>query len=212
VLCGAARRGCCQCANRLPLCMLRPITTAPTSAAIWVTPAVHERESQELITTPLSEEPMDPRVRSALHKENEPSTEVRLMLKRTLAGLAFMLAVTALNSSPASAFGWCGWGWGYGASDSPRAYSYAPRTYYRPRARFYGPAYHGRTYYRPGIRVYRRAYYGRPFVGRAYRPAVARGFYRSGVRVSGPRARAFYRPAVRSFGTGDRARFRGRLP
>jgi hypothetical protein len=41
---------------------------------------------------------------------------------------------------------------------------------------------------------------------------VARGFYRSGVRVSGPRARAFYRPAVRSFGTGDRARFRGRLP
>lgn len=135
------------------------------------------------------------------------------MLKRTLAGLAFLLAVTALNSSPASAFGWCGWGWGYGAAYSPRAYSYAPRTYYRPRARFYRPAFYGRAYYRPGVRVYRRAYYGRPFVGRAYRPAVARGFYRSGVRVSGPRTRAFYRQGVqRAFGTGDLARHRGRLP
>ena len=32
------------------------------------------------------------------------------MLKRTLAGLALVLAVTAFNSSPASAFGWCGGG------------------------------------------------------------------------------------------------------
>jgi hypothetical protein len=139
------------------------------------------------------------------------------MLKRTLAGVAFVLAITAFNSSPASAFGWCGWGWGDGASYSPRAYSYAPRTYYRPRARFYRPAYYGRAYYgrafyRPGVRVYRRAYFGRPFVGRAYRPVVARGFYRSGVRVSAPRSGAFYRSEVRRFGTGDRARFRGRLP
>jgi hypothetical protein len=155
---------------------------------------------------------MDQRVRFVVHGENEPSTEVFLMLKRTLVGLAFVLAVTAFNSSPASAFGWCGWGWGDGASYSPRAYSYAPRTYYRPRARFYRPAYYGRAYYRPGVRVYRRAYFGRPFVGRAYRPVVARGFYRSGVRVSGPRTGAFYRSEVRRFGTGDRARFRGRLP
>ena len=150
------------------------------------------------------------------------------MLKRTLAGLAFVLAVSAFNSSPASAFGWCGswWGWGFGATSSPRAYSYAPRTYYRPRARFYRPAfygrafyrpgvrvyrraYYGRAFYRPGVRVYRRAYYGRPFVGRAYRPAVARG-YRAGVRVSGPRARTFsYRPGARSLRTG---KYRGRLP
>ena len=34
------------------------------------------------------------------------------MLKRTLAGLAFVLAVTVFYSSPASAFGWCGWGYG----------------------------------------------------------------------------------------------------
>jgi hypothetical protein len=163
--------------------------------------------SQGLITTPLSKELTDLRVRSPLHKENEPSPEVRPMLKRTLAGLAFVLAVTAFNSSPASAFGWCGWG--YGASYSPRAYSYAPRTYYRPRARFYRPAYHGRAYYRPGIRTYRRAHY-RPFVGRAYRPAVARSFYRA--RVSEPRTRSYYRSEVRRFGTGDRARFRGRLP
>jgi hypothetical protein len=158
----------------------------------------------------LSEEPADARVRSAVTRRMNPRRRSSQMLKRTLAGLAFLLAVTALNSSPASAFGWCGWGWGYGAS--PRAYSYAPRTYYRPRARFYRPAYYGRAYYRPGVRVYRRAYYGRPFVGRAYRP-VARGFYRSGVRVSGPRTRAFYRPGVqRAFGTGDLARHRGRLP
>ena len=163
------------------------------------------------------------------------------MLKRTLAGLAFVLAVSAFNSSPASAFGWCGsgWGWGFGATSSPRAYSYAPRTYYRPRARFYRPAYYGRAFYRPGVRVYRRAYFGRPFVGRvhrpayygrafyrpgvrvygrdrgrhfvgrAYRPAVARG-YRAGVRVSGPRARTFsYRPGARSLRTG---KYRGRLP
>jgi hypothetical protein len=181
----------------------------------------------ELITNPLSQEPTDPQVRSASHKKNEPSTEVLLMLKRTLAGLAFVLAVTAFNSSPASAFGWCGWGWGYGAAYAP-TYSYLPRTYYRPRVRFYRPGYYGRAYYRPGVRiyrrayfarpfyrpgvrVYRRAYFARPFVRRAYRPAVARGFYRSGVRVSAPRARA-YRPAVRSFGARDRARFRGRLP
>ena len=68
------------------------------------------------------------------------------------------------------------------------------------------PAYHGRAYYRPGVRAYRRAYY-RPFVGRAYRPAVARGFYRA--RVAEPRTRAYYRSEVRRFGTGDRARFRG---
>jgi hypothetical protein len=131
------------------------------------------------------------------------------MLKRTFAGLALVLAATAFNSSPASAFGWCGWG--YGASYAPRAYSYAPRTYYRPRARFYRPAFYGRTFYRPGVRVYRRAYFGRPFVRRAYRPAFTRG-YRSLVRAPGPRARAFYRPAGRSFGARDRARFRGRLP
>src|SRR5262245_59080803 len=121
------------------------------------------------------------------------------MLKRTLAGLGFLLAITAVDSSPASAFGW--WGYGYGGYCAPSA-SYAPRTYFRPRARFYGPA-----FYRPGFRVFRRAYY-RPFVaGRAfyrpgfraygrgfYRPVVAGGFYRTGVRVHGPRARAFYRP------------------
>jgi hypothetical protein len=163
------------------------------------------------------------------------------MLKRTLAGLALVLAATAFNSAPASAFGWCGWG--YGAAYSPWAYSYAPRSYYRPRARLYRPAYRARAYsYRPGFRTYRRAYY-RPFVGRAYRPAVARSFYRSNVRVVGPRTRAYYRPfvgrayrpavarglyrsnvraaprtrayyrsEVRRFGTGDRARFRGRIP
>src|SRR5262245_57126671 len=111
--------------------------------------------------------------------------EVLLMLTRTLAGLAFVLAVSAFNTSPASAFGWCGWG--YGASYSPRAYSYAPRTYYRPRARFYRPA-----------------YYGRRFVGRAYRPTVARGVYRSGI---GSRS-----GIQRAFGTGDLAARRGRLP
>ncbi len=139
------------------------------------------------------------------------------MLKRTLAGLALVLAASAFNSAPASAFGWCSWG--YGATSSPRAYSYAPRTYYRPRARFYRPAFYGRTFYRPGVRLYRPAFYGRtyrraafrPVVGRAYRPAVARSFYRSNVRVSQPRARAI-RSEVRGFGTGDRARFRGRLP
>jgi hypothetical protein len=163
---------------------------------------------QGLITAPLSREPADPRVRSAV--TGEPSTEVLLMLKRTLAGLALVLAATAFNSAPASAFGWCGWG--YGAAYSPRAYSYAPRSYYRPRARFYRPGYYGRAYYyRPSVRTYRRAYY-RPFVGRAYRPAVARSFYRSNVRVAGPRTRAFYRSEVRRFGTGDRARFRGRTP
>ena len=156
------------------------------------------------------------------------------MLKRTLAGLALVLAASAFNSAPASAFGWCSWG--YGATYAPRAYSYAPRTYYRPRvrlyrpafygrtfyrprARFYRPAFYGRTFYRPGVRLYRPAFYGRtyrraafrPVVTRAYRPAVARSFYRSNVRVSQPRARAI-RSEVRGFGTGDRARFRGRLP
>jgi hypothetical protein len=148
------------------------------------------------------------------------SMEVVLMMKRTLAGLTLVLAATAFNSSPASAFGWCGWG---ARTYSPMAYFYAPRTYYRPRVRLYRPVYHGRAYYRP--RVYRRAYY-RPFVGRAYyrpgvgvyrrslyRPATVRTFYRPGVRVGATRTRAFYRPAVTtSFGPGVRARYRGRLP
>jgi hypothetical protein len=37
---------------------------------------LRRREPQELITTPLSKEPMDRRGRSALHRENEPPTEV----------------------------------------------------------------------------------------------------------------------------------------
>lgn len=159
------------------------------------------------------------------------------MLKRTLTALAFVLAVSSFNSSPASAFGWCGWG--YRAYSSPLAYSYAPRTYYRPRAWFYRPAYRyrpvvagafyrpgirvyrraayrpfvGRAFYRPGVRVYRRAAY-RPFVGRAdYRPRATRAFYRSDIRVSGPRARAFDRPGVRaSFRPAGRAYRPGRLP
>lgn len=131
------------------------------------------------------------------------------MIKRTLMGLSFLLAITAFNSSPASAFGW--WcGPGYGASYAPRAYLYTPRArvFYRPRARFYRRAYYrpfvGRAFYRPGVRVYRRAYYRRPFVRRAfYRPAARAGFrrgVRAGVR-SGPRS---FRPDSRAF--------RGRLP
>jgi hypothetical protein len=136
------------------------------------------------------------------------------MLKRTLAGLTLLFAITALNSAPASAFGWwCGPGYGYGASYAPRTYAYTPRArvYYRPRARFYRSGYYrpfvGRAFYRPGFRVYRGAYY-RPFVGRAfYRPGIRtyrRAFYR-------PAARSLYRPAVRaSFRAGPRAAFRGR--
>jgi hypothetical protein len=154
------------------------------------------------------------------------------MLKRTLVGLALILGATTLNTSPASAFGWC-W-WGDGARYSPMTYSYAPRAraYYRP-TRFYRPVYFGRAYYRPGFRVYRGAYYRpfvrrayyRPFVGRAYfrpgvrvyrrahfRPVVARSFYRPGVRVAGPRTRAFYGSSARGFRPVDRARYRGRLP
>jgi hypothetical protein len=162
------------------------------------------------------------------------------MLKRTFAGLAFVLAATAFNAAPASAFGWCDWGF---RSYSPRAYSYTPRAYYRPRARLYRPAFYGRAYYRPRIGLYRPAFYGRTYYrprarfyrpalygrafyrpgvrvhGRAFRPAVARGFRRSEARVSGPRARAFYRPAARGDrglargGMGlDRSRYRGRLP
>jgi hypothetical protein len=121
------------------------------------------------------------------------------MLKRTLVGLAFMIGATALNTSPASAFGWCLWG--DGARSSPMTYSYAPRarTYYRP-TRLYRPAHYGRAYYHPGFRVYRGAYY-RPLVHRAYyRPGV-RGLTRTYYRTAG--ARRFY---------GARARYRGRLP
>jgi hypothetical protein len=140
------------------------------------------------------------------------------MLKRTLAGLAFVLAVSAVGSSPASAFGWCGFGF--------RAYS-APTAYYAPRARYYYRP--SARLYRPAFGVYRRAYY-RPFVGRAlyrpgfragirrsyyrpYRPAVvARAAFRPGIRSYGPRARAF-RPGVRaSFSPRGRAFYRGRLP
>src|SRR5262245_59435453 len=150
-------------------------------------------------------------------------TEVLRMLKRTLVGLALILGATTLNTSPASAFGWC-W-WGDGARDSRMTYSYAPRAraYYGP-TRFYRPAFYGRAYYRPGFRVYRGAYY-RPFVRRAYfrpgvrvysrahfRPAVARSFYRPGVRVAGPRTRAFYGSSARGFRPAARARYRGRLP
>jgi hypothetical protein len=154
------------------------------------------------------------------------------MLKRTLVGLAFILGATTLNTSPASAFGWCGWGGG--ARYSPMAYSYAPRTraYYRP-ARFYRPALYRRAFYRPGFRAYRGAYYRpfvrrayyRPFVGRAYyrpgvrvyrraqfRPAVTRSFYRPGVRATGPRTRAFYGSTARGFRPAAGGRYRGRLP
>jgi hypothetical protein len=121
------------------------------------------------------------------------------MLKAILAGAGFALALTAFNSTPASAFGWC---WpGYGAHYAPSAL-YRPRV--GPRVRFYRRAYYrpfrARAYYRPGFRAYRRAF---------YRPGFARGYYRSGLRVRGPRARAFYRPGVRaSLRPGARATFR----
>jgi hypothetical protein len=142
------------------------------------------------------------------------------MLKRTLAGLGFVLVITMLGSAPASAFGWCGSGYGY----SPFSFFYSPRpsSYYRPRA-FYRPVAAG-AYYRPGIRMYRRAYY-RPFVGRAalyrpgvrvyrrdfYRPGVRRAFYRPGVRVDRPLVRTGYRAGAWG-GRGIPARYRGRLP
>jgi hypothetical protein len=133
------------------------------------------------------------------------------MIKRTLAGLAFLVAITALNSSPASAFGWwCGPGYGYapGAYYAPRARLYAPRArvYYAPRARFYRRAYYRpfvrrAAFYRPGVRVYRRD---------IYRPGVRRAaFYRSGVRVDRPRA-GTYRSG--RWGRDVPLRYRGRLP
>ena len=134
------------------------------------------------------------------------------MIKRTLAALAFLFAITALNSSPASAFGWwCGPGYG----------AYAPGAYYAPRAHFFTPR--ARVYYAPRSRYYRRAYY-RPFVRRAafyrpgvrvyrrdvYRPGVRRAaFYRSGVRVDRPRAGTF---RSGRWGRDIPLRYRGRLP
>lgn len=177
--------------------------------------------------------PEEPTARAcALHEEMNTRRRFSYMIKRTLAGLTFLLAITALNSSPASAFGWwCGPGYGYapGAYYAPRTYFYTPRArvYYSPRARFYRRAYYrpfvGRAFYRPGVRVYRRAYY-RPFVRRAafyrpgvrvyrrdvYRPGVRRAaFYRSGVRVDRPRA-GTYRSG--RWGRDIPLRYRGRLP
>ena len=76
------------------------------------------------------------------------------MRMRTLVvTLAVAAPLLALESRPAAAFGWCGWGWGsssYGYS-APRSYGYygyAPRRYsysgYAPR--YYGGLYSGRRW------------------------------------------------------------------
>ena len=84
-----------------------------------------------------------------ISSERRVSDRSDQMRMRTLVvTLAVAAPLLALESRPAAAFGWCGWGWGsssYGYS-APRSYGYygyAPRTYgYAPR--YYGGAYYGR--------------------------------------------------------------------
>ena len=83
-----------------------------------------------------------------LLREEMSDRSNQMRIRTLVVALAVAAPLLALESRPAAAFGWCGWGWGsssYGYS-APRSYGYygyAPRTYgYAPR--YYGEAYYGR--------------------------------------------------------------------
>ena len=116
------------------------------------------------------------------------SDQMRL---RTLAvALAVAGPLLVLESAPAAAFGWCGWGYGSSGYTAPRTYGYvAPRRYgyVAPRRYGYAPRYYGGSFY--GRRLGLRGYGYRGWRGYGYR-AGWRG-YRAGwggARVVGRRA------------------------
>jgi hypothetical protein len=93
--------------------------------------------------------------------------------RTVVAALVVAAPLIALESTPAAAFGWCGWGWGSGYT-APRAYGYTPRYRYSyaPRYRYYGGAVYGRRSVWRGYGA-RRSYafrtYGSRVVGRGIR-------------------------------------------
>lgn len=92
------------------------------------------------------------------------------MRKRKIAAALVVVApLLALESTPAAAFGWCGWGYGSYGYAAPRTYGY-----YGYAPRYYGGSYYGRRW-----RWRRAGYWG--WRGYAYRGWRGYG-YRAGWR------------------------------
>jgi hypothetical protein len=110
-----------------------------------------------------------------------PKRSDQMRLRTLAVALAVAAPLLVLESAPAAAFGWCGWGYGSSGYTAPRTYGYvAPRRYgYAPR--YYGGSFYGRRLgwrgygyrgwrggygYRTGWRGYGAGWRGARVVGR----------------------------------------------